>query len=68
MALEDARRFVVRMRESREFREQAAHGSGPEALRDFLRREGMSFDQQELVGAMAECMEQMEQQVRQVPE
>jgi predicted ribosomally synthesized peptide with nif11-like leader len=64
MPLDDARRFVARMKEDAEFRMKVSQTTGPEDLGLFLRGEGMLFDQRELVGAMAECMAQMEQQMR----
>lgn len=63
MSLNDARSFVVKMREDQRFREKALEASGPEDLAGFLHAEGLLFDQRELVGAMAECMAQLEQQM-----
>jgi predicted ribosomally synthesized peptide with nif11-like leader len=62
MPLDDARRFVDRMKEDNGFREKVLTTTGPEGLASLLRSEGMRFDERELVGAMAECMAQMEQQ------
>ncbi len=61
MPLDDARKFVVKMREDRKFREQVLQTISSEDLALFLHRKSMMFDQRELAGAMAECMEQMEQ-------
>jgi hypothetical protein len=61
MPLDDAREFVVKMREDRNFREKVLQTANPEDLTLLLRGEMMIFDQRELVGAMAECMAQMEQ-------
>lgn len=63
MPLDDARDFVMKMRENREFRERCLQTNGPEELSSFLHGEGMRFDQRELVGAMAECMVQLEQRM-----
>lgn len=63
MPLNAARRFVAKMREDKEFRKKALAVSGPEDLAVFLGKEGLLFDQRELVGAMAECMAQLEQQM-----
>lgn len=63
MALQDARRLVVRMREERALREQVAQVANEEALIDLLRREGLQFALHELVAAMAECMARMEQEL-----
>ena len=63
MPLEDACRFVAKMKENPEFRNKVAQAIGPEEFDSFLRGEGMLFNQQELVGAMAECMAQLEQQM-----
>lgn len=64
MPLEDARKFVAKMKENPEFRKEIVQAVSPEELHSLLYEEGMSFNQQELVGAMAECMAQMEQQMR----
>jgi predicted ribosomally synthesized peptide with nif11-like leader len=64
MPLEDARKFVARMQEDTAFRRKVAQMEGPEELSSCLCGEGMLFNQQELIGAMAECMAQMEEQMR----
>ncbi len=61
MPLNDARRFVAKMRDDREFRNQAQNTETQEDLTTLLTEEGLRFDQGELVGAMAECMAQMEE-------
>lgn len=63
MSLNDARRFVLKMKEDHRFREKALEVAGPEDLAAFLHAEGLQFDQRQLVGAMAECMAQLEQQM-----
>jgi len=63
MSQNDARSFVVKMREDHRFREKALEAAGPEDLAEFLHAEGLLFDQRQLVGAMAECMAQLEQQM-----
>ena len=63
MPLNDACRFVAKMREDHNFRKKALETTGPEDLASFLHAEGLLFDQRELVGAMAECMAQLEQQM-----
>lgn len=60
MPLDDARKFVVKMREDQKFREKILQTINSEDLALFLREENMLFDQRELAGAMAECMAQME--------
>ena len=62
MPLNDARKFVAKMREDHIFRKKALEATGPEDLVSFLHAEGLLFDKRELVGAMAECMAQLEQQ------
>jgi hypothetical protein len=62
MPFDDARKFVVKMREDKNFREKVLQTINPEDLALLLRGESMLFDQRELAGAMAECMAQMEQQ------
>ena len=63
MSINDARKFVVKLRENHKFRNKTLETSGPEDLSSFLHSEGLIFNQRELVGAMAECMEQLESQV-----
>jgi len=63
MAINNARRFVERMKQDQNFRKKALATKGPEDLLSFLRQEGLSFNQRELVEAMAECMEQLELQM-----
>lgn len=62
MPMDDARMFVAKMREDHNFRKKILDAAGPEDLSSFLQAEGLRFDQRELVGAMAECMAQLEQQ------
>jgi len=63
MSLNDARRFVEKMREDRDFRNRAAQTECSESLSSLLQAEGLLFDQKDLVEAMAECMEQLELQM-----
>jgi len=65
MSLNDARRFVEKMREDRDFRNRAAQAEGQENLFSLLQADGLIFDQKDLVEAMAECMEQLELQMAQ---
>ncbi len=60
MPLDDARGFVARMKEDREFRGRVLKTAGQEEFVALMRAEGMVFDQRELAGAMAECMQEME--------
>jgi predicted ribosomally synthesized peptide with nif11-like leader len=63
MAINNARRFVEKMRQDPTFRKKALETKGPEDLFWFLQEEGLSFNQRELVEAMAECMDQLELQM-----
>ena len=63
MSLNNARRFVEKMREDQSFRNKALQTTGQEDLSSVLQAEGLIFNQRELVVAMAECMEQLESQV-----
>jgi predicted ribosomally synthesized peptide with nif11-like leader len=60
MSIHNARRFVEKLRDDHDFRKKTLATSGPEDLSAFLYAEGLAFDQRELVGAMAECMQQLE--------
>ena len=60
MSLQNARRFVERLREDHEFRNRTLQTEGPEEFSAFLAAEGLLFDQRDLVEAMAECMAQLE--------
>ena len=63
MAINNARRFVEKLREDQNFRKKALATTEPEDLLSFLQEEGLPFNQRELVEAMAECMEQLELQM-----
>lgn len=60
MADSDAERFVDRMRGDQGFRREIINARDEESLRQALQEAGFSFDQLELVKAMAGCMEGME--------
>jgi predicted ribosomally synthesized peptide with nif11-like leader len=60
MSLADARGFVARMKEDVEFRGKVLGTVNPEEFTTLMRAEGITFDQRELAGAMAECMQAME--------
>ena len=62
MSLNNARRFVEKMREDQSFRNKTLQTTGQEDLSSVLQAEGLIFDQRELVVAMAECMAQLEMQ------
>ena len=61
--MNNARKFVAKLREDHGFRNKALATTGPEELLLFLQKERLSCNQRELVGAMAECMEQLELQI-----
>ena len=61
MPLDHARSFVEKMKDHPEFRDKVTQTKSLEELAMLLRGEGLAFDQRELVGAMAECMAQMDQ-------
>jgi len=63
MSINNARKFVAKLREDHGFRNKALETTGTEELSSFLDAEGLIFDQRDLVGAMAECMEQLELQI-----
>ncbi len=63
MSINNARRFVERLRQDQNFRKKALVTTGPEDLLSFLQEECLLFNQRELVEAMAECMEQLESQM-----
>ena len=62
MSIDNARTFVAKLREDHDFKNKVLQTAGPEDLLLFLNEESLPFDQRELVGAMAECMEQLELQ------
>jgi len=63
MSINNARTFVAKLREDQIFRMRTLNTTEEEDLSAFLHVEGLIFDQRELVGAMAECMEQLELQI-----
>lgn len=62
MSINNARRFVAKLREDHNFKNKVLETTEPEDMFLFLHKEGLPFNQRELVGAMAECMEQLELQ------
>lgn len=64
MSIHNARSFVAKMRDDHKFRKKVLGSKGQEDLSVFLQADGMKFDQWELVGAMTECMEQLELQTK----
>ena len=62
MSIDNARTFVVKLREEHNFKNRVLQSTGPEDLLLFLKGESLPFNQRELVEAMAECMEQLELQ------
>jgi hypothetical protein len=60
MSINNAREFVEKMREDRNFRNKVLETSDLEELSLFLHAESLVFDKRELVGTMAECMQQLE--------
>ena len=62
MSINNARTFVTKLREDQDFKIKVLQTAGPEDLLLFLNEESLPFNQRELVGAMAECMEQLELQ------
>ena len=63
MSVNNARKFVEKMKEDSNFRKKALEAAGLEELSSFLYSEGLVFDKRELVGAMAECMQQLELEI-----
>jgi hypothetical protein len=60
MTINNARRFVKKLKQDQNFRKKALATTGPEDLFSFLQEESLLFNQKELVEAMAECMEQLD--------
>ena len=63
MSVNNARRFVEKLRQDQNFRKKSLATTDQEDLYLFLQEEGLPFNQRELVEAMAECMEQLELQM-----
>lgn len=63
MAINNARRFVEKLKQDLKFRKKALATTESEDLLSLLQEEGLSFNLRELVKAMAECMEQLELQM-----
>lgn len=62
MSLTNARTFVARLKENYDFRNKVLTTSSTEELVAFLRSKNLAFTRRELVGAVAECMQQQELQ------
>jgi len=60
MSISNARKFVEKMREDHKFRDKVLTTSDLKELSLILHAESLVFDKRELVGAMAECMQQLE--------
>ena len=60
MAINNARKFLARLKEDHNFRNEVLETTGPDKLFLFLKKERLAFNQRELVGAMVECMEELE--------
>ena len=60
MAINNARKFVARLKEDHNFRNKVLETTGQEKFFLFLKKERLAFNQRELVGAMVECMEELE--------
>jgi predicted ribosomally synthesized peptide with nif11-like leader len=60
MSLDNAQRFLARMREDKDFRTSVLTVADEETLKEFLASEGYQFDTKDLVGAMAACMADLE--------
>ena len=60
MAIDNACRFVEKMKQDQKFRKKVLATTGPEDLFLLLQEEDLLFNQRELVEAMAECMGQLD--------
>ena len=60
MNIDDAQRFVQRMRDDNGFRRSVTGFNVSSELWDFLERSGFEFDPCDLVRAMADCMAGLE--------
>lgn len=63
MTINNARRFVEKLKQDQNFRKKALSTTKPEDLLSFQHEEGLPFNQRELVEAMAECMEQLDHRI-----
>lgn len=62
MSINNARTFVAKLREDHKFRNKVLETTELEDFFVFLKEEGLTFNQREIVGAIIECMEQLELQ------
>ena len=60
MSFSSAQSFVQKMKEDKKFRENFQRMPDRKKLWNCIRKEGYSFDEKDLVRAMAECMNEME--------
>ncbi len=60
MSLQSAQLFVSKMRDDKNFRENASNATDKAALWDMVKNKGYDFDERDLVEAMAACMTEME--------
>lgn len=62
MSINNARTFVAKLREDHKFRNKVLETTKLEDFFVFLKEESLTFNQREIVGAIIECMEQLELQ------
>jgi predicted ribosomally synthesized peptide with nif11-like leader len=62
MSLENAQRFVSRMKEDKQFRNKIQGIADNKQLKEYLGKRGYKFDERELIGAMAACMAELEKE------
>lgn len=60
MSIDNAQRFVQKMRDDSGFRRSVTGFRVSSQLWDFLKRSGFEFDPCDLVRAMADCMAELE--------
>lgn len=60
MSLANAQQFVSRMKEDKKFRAAVQQVADVAELNDYLRDQGLEFNQRELVAAMAACMTELD--------
>ncbi len=64
MSFEKAQQFVARMREDKSFRRGIQDAREAAALKEQIQGAGYLFSEQELMMAMAACMDNMEEPVQ----
>jgi hypothetical protein len=64
MSINDAHKFVEKLREDHKFRNEASRISNTTSMKEFIKTNDFDFEISRLVEAMADCMNEMEKTMK----